>query len=360
MSGDESGLRDAAAMSPAPPWWVFRDSGAHRSPSDEALPELPPAPPWRSFGPSADCEPLDIPVPADSREVDRKLGARRAGTLDHAVIDVINAAIQLRRPLLVTGQPGTGKSSLAYQIAAELGLGRVLWWPVVSRTTLRDGLYDYDAIGRVQDAPAGPGPDGPHRPLPDVSSYLTLGPLGTALLPWKRPRVLLVDELDKSDIDLPNDLLHIFEEGEFRIRELERLGRSRRKVSVGTADHGAPATVRDGRVRCVEFPLVVITSNGERAFSPAFRRRCLEIELAAPDERRLAAMIESHFGTGLDERTVELVRSFLERRGDGSLAADQLLNTVHMLTNGAADADEASWERLRASLWRNLASDTAP
>ncbi|WP_055491166.1 MoxR family ATPase [Streptomyces sp. TP-A0356] len=358
MNGDRSDLHQARHPRP-PSWWVFRDNGTHHAPSDP-LPPLPAPPPWRRFRPDTDSPPLDIPEPADSSDVERKLGSCRAGTLDHGVVDVINAAIQLRRPMLVTGQPGTGKSSLAYQIAAELGLGRVLWWPVVSRTALRDGLYDYDAIGRVQDAPVGTGPGTQRGPLPDVGRYLTLGPLGTALLPWKRPRVLLIDELDKSDVDLPNDLLHIFEEGEFRIRELERLGQSRREASVGTADHGSPVVVRDGRVRCSEFPVVVITSNGERAFSPAFRRRCLEVELAAPDEERLAAMIESHFGPQPDARTRELIRSFLELRGDGSLAADQLLNTVHMLTNGAADADEASWARLRAALWRSLATDTSP
>ncbi|MEU5598023.1 AAA family ATPase [Streptomyces sp. NPDC020298] len=358
MSGETTDVRQARPPGP-PSWWVFRDSGAHHAPSDP-LPPLPSPPPWRRFRPGTDSPPLEIPVPPDSSDVDRKLGARRAGTLDPAVVDVINAAIQLRRPLLVSGQPGTGKSSLAYQIAAELGLGRVLWWPVVSRTTLRDGLYDYDAIGRVQDAPVGPSAVGQRGPLPDVGRYLTLGPLGTALLPWKRPRVLLIDELDKSDVDLPNDLLHIFEEGEFRVRELERLGRSRREASVGTADHGAPVVVRDGRVRCSEFPVVVITSNGERAFSPAFRRRCLEVELAAADEDRLAAMIESHFGPDTDPRARQLIRSFLEERGDAPLAADQLLNTVHMLTNGAADADEASWTRLRAALWRSLSTDSSP
>ncbi|MEV1067807.1 MoxR family ATPase [Streptomyces sp. NPDC050263] len=358
MSGESTDRHQAPRPRP-PSWWVFRDNGAHHAPSDP-LPPLPAPPPWRRFRPDTDSPPLDIPAPADAFEVERKLGGRRAGTLDHAVVDVINAAIQLRRPLLVSGRPGTGKSSLAHQIAAELGLGRVLWWPVVSRTALRDGLYDYDAIGRLQDAPVGPGPGGPRGPLPDVGRYLTLGPLGTALLPWKRPRVLLIDELDKSDVDLPNDLLHIFEEGEFRIRELERLGRSRREASVGTADHGSPVVVRDGRVRCSEFPVVVITSNGERAFSPAFRRRCLEVELAPPDERRLAAMIESHFGPRPDARTAELIRSFLEEHGDGALAADQLLNTVHMVTNGAADTDEASWTRLRAALWRSLATDASP
>lgn len=260
------------------------------------------------------------------------------------------------RPLLVTGSPGTGKSSLAHQIAAELRLGPVLWWPVVSRTTLRDGLYDYDAIGRVQDAPGG-GPDAPVGPLPDVGAYLTLGPLGTALLPWRRPRVLLIDELDKSDIDLPNDLLHVFEEGEFRIRELERVAGLQPEVPVLTADHGEPVTVAKGHVRCREFPIVVITSNGEREFPPAFRRRCLEVRMPDPGPERLAAMVEAHFGRR-DEQTAELIRSFLVRgRDGGTLAADRLLNTVHMLSNREAMPDRESWDRLCDALWHSAAQD---
>ncbi|MFI9005388.1 AAA family ATPase [Streptomyces sp. NPDC053541] len=359
-------LGAAAGAGPvqAPDWWVFRDTGEHRSPGDEVLPKLPPPPAWRRFRPESELGPLSVPVPADDHDTRRRLGRRRGGTLSPKVLHVVNAAIHLRRPLLVTGAPGTGKSTLAHQIASELGLGAVLWWPVVSRTTLRDGLYDYDAIGRVQDAPAqgrrsgGGGGDGP---LPGIGRYLTLGPLGTALLPWRRPRVLLVDELDKSDVDLPNDLLHIFEEGAYRVPELERLAQSQRKVEVATADHDHRVTVTGGRVRCAEFPVVVITSNGERDFPPAFRRRCLEVRMPPPDGQRLAAMVASHFGGALDERTRALVREFVERRGDSSdMAVDQLLNTVHMLTNGAAEADEASWSQLRDALWRNLSSDTSP
>ncbi|MFE2011489.1 AAA family ATPase [Streptomyces sp. NPDC059491] len=351
--------RDATS---APDWWIFRDTGEHRSPEDDALPKLPAPPAWRRFRPESERGPLAVPVPADGADTRRRLGRRRGGTLSPQVLHVVNAAIHLRRPLLLTGAPGTGKSTLAHQIASELGLGRVLWWPVVSRTTLRDGLYDYDAIGRVQDAPQpgrrSPGGDGP---LPGVGRYLTLGPLGTALLPWRRPRVLLVDELDKSDVDLPNDLLHLFEEGEYRIPELERLAQSQRQVEVATTDHDKRVTVTAGRVRCAEFPVVIITSNGERDFPPAFRRRCLEARMPAPDSDRLAAMVASHFDVGLDGRAAELVREFLERRGDSSdLAVDQLLNTVHMLTNGAAEADDAAWRQLRDALWRNLSSDTSP
>lgn len=354
-SQSDDGRSGPADEPEAPRWWVFRDSGAPPGPEGPE-PELPPPPPWRAFGGGAAGEPLEPPVDGTVPDGARRLGVAHGRTLDRSVVEIVNAAVHLRRPLLVTGSPGTGKSSLAHQIAAELRLGPVLWWPVVSRTTLRDGLYDYDAIGRVQDAPGG-GPDAPVGPLPDVGAYLTLGPLGTALLPWRRPRVLLIDELDKSDIDLPNDLLHVFEEGEFRIRELERVAGRQPEVPVLTADHGEPVTVAKGHVRCREFPIVVITSNGEREFPPAFRRRCLEVRMPDPGPERLAAMVEAHFGRR-DEQTAELIRSFLVRgRDGGTLAADRLLNTVHMLSNREAMPDRESWDRLCDALWHSAAQD---
>ncbi|MFI0821846.1 AAA family ATPase [Streptomyces sp. NPDC021098] len=350
--GDGLGGAGGGAGAGAPPWWVFHDSG--REPSGEhAAPPIPAPPPWRVFEDTG----APLPPPARAPEGRRRMGRPEGGTLDRSVVEMVNVALHVRRPLLVTGRPGTGKSSLAYRIAAELGLGPVLSWPIVSRTTLKDGLYDYDAIGRVQDTPPPVGGAAEDRVLPDLGRYLTLGPLGTALLPWTRPRVLLVDELDKSDIDLPNDLLHVFEEGEFRIRELER-HRQRPVVKVMTADHTDTVPVANGHVRCHEFPVVVITSNGEREFPPAFRRRCLEIRMPDPDEARLTAMVTAHFGGERGRETRELIREFLDHsREHGGLATDQLLNTVHMLSNGAAKSDETSWARLRDALWHALGTE---
>ena len=180
--------------------------------------------------------------------------------IEHTEAERVNAALYLRRPLLVTGEPGTGKSSLAYSVAAELGLGEVLRWPIGSKTTLRAGLYQYDAIGRLQEANlreiearAGSGV----AESVDIGSYIRLGPLGTALLPTRRPRVLLVDEFDKSDIDLPNDLLDVFEEGDHKIPELARLPSQHDPVIVMTADEDGHAEIVGGRVRCDAFPLVI-------------------------------------------------------------------------------------------------------
>ncbi|MEU8120495.1 MoxR family ATPase [Spirillospora sp. NPDC049024] len=290
---------------------------------------------------------------------------------DPAEVDAVNAALFLRRPLLVTGEPGVGKSTLAYRITRELGLGRVLRWPIGSRSTLRDGLYEYDAIGRAQDAAtgrrmlAGQAGDLPEAQVGDdpavaaltdagVGHYLRLGPLGTALLPYELPRVLLIDELDKSDIDLPNDLLDVLEEGEYGITELSRISAREPVVRVHTADPDGTAEIVRGNVRCRAFPIVVITSNGEREFPPAFLRRCLQFSMKEPDETRLADMVAAHFAERSDERTRRLVRSFLEhRRSHRGLAADQLLNAVYLAASGARDPDPG-WERLLDLIWQRL------
>ncbi|WP_261992536.1 AAA family ATPase [Streptomyces sp. MS191] len=268
----------------------------------------------------------------------------------------MNAALMLRRPLLVTGPPGSGKSSLAYHIAHELRLGRVLTWPITSRTALRDGLYSYDAIGRLQEAGlaasarsgrADRGVDAwepRHQETPDIGAYVRLGPLGTALLPADRPRVLLIDEIDKSDLDLPNDLLHVLENGEFVIPELARLAGSTRTVRVHTDDGalgvgGDTAEITEGWVGCTTFPFVVLTSNGEREFPAAFLRRCIRLDLPAPDVEGLIDIVQSHLGREGVDRGRELIHEFVRRRENGTLSTDQLLNAIYLLLgNGTAEA----------------------
>ncbi|MFC4043347.1 AAA family ATPase [Dactylosporangium siamense] len=268
-------------------------------------------------------------------------------------LDIINAALMLRRPLLVTGNPGVGKSGLAYQIARDLGLGRVLHWSITSRSTMRSGLYDYDAIGRAQAAAdAGDATTGASL----VGDFIHLGPLGTALLPHARPRVLLIDELDKCDVDLPNDLLNVFEDGTYTVPELIRLRSRQEAVEVHIADPGRRATIRDGVVTCHAFPVIVITSNGERDFPAPFLRRCLRLDLPDLDESALADLVAAHLSVS-DEHVRELIRTFVERRGEhGTVAADQLLNAVFLALSGVDSLASASeWDRLFDAVWRRLA-----
>lgn len=294
-------------------WKIFK--GNNTQDTNWTLPE-PPS--WRDFN--------------NSNSDPKK---RRAETFQarSEEIDLVNAALYLRRPLLVTGKPGTGKTSLAYAVAYELGLGEVLHWPITTRTTLKDGLYNYDAIGRLQDAKD---KDKDKDNLAEIGKYINLSSLGTALLPSDKPRVLLIDEIDKSDIDLPNDLLHIFEEGEFEIPELRRIADKLDQVEVQTAYKDQKATIEKGRIRCTSFPFVILTSNGERDFPPPFLRRCIRLNIQEPDKTELEEIVKAHLNLKEDDKLPQiahdLIEDFFKKRQNGELATDQLLNAVYLVT----------------------------
>lgn len=312
-------------------WWIYQGTG---KPHDN-IKKLPKAPPWRQF----------------MKEARKARGLKFKP--DDQEIELVNAALYLRRPLLITGKPGIGKTSLAYAVAHELKLGTVLRWSITTQTQLQDGLYRYDAIARLQDASLQKN-QGEVTP-PNISQYLRLGPLGTAFAAQKRPRVLLIDEIDKSNIDLPNNLLHIFEEGEFEIPELARLPTETHEIS--SYDQGEAISIKCGQVRCEAFPLVIMTSNGEREFPPAFLRRCLQLEMQLPDKDKLTEIISAHLShdAQYQEQINELIAAFIKRRDleNSEIATDQLLNAVYLALK---DIDPSLHEReeLLNILWKSL------
>jgi MoxR-like ATPase len=316
--------------------------------------KLKPAPPWRRFdeGEHRDAGLIYLAVEKDEPESEDLKNRNE-------IREMVNAAILLRRPLLVTGNPGVGKSSLARTIAYELNLGNVLVWPINTKSTLQQGLYNYDAIGRLQstsqiaadrearlraiqlgeEAPKIDPNDEARRT--QIGRFIRLGPLGTAFcgLPHGtgiRPRVLLIDEIDKSDIDFPNELLNVFEERYFDIDEIARLTTDE-DVVVGAHGGGEATVPASGRVRAQEFPIVIMTSNNEREFPAAFKRRCLQLDVKAPGRATLEKIIKTRLDKDPNDAEVkELLDQFerLTKEGKELHSVDQLMQAVHMLKLG--------------------------
>lgn len=175
----------------------------------------------------------------------------------------VNAAVTLQKPLLIKGEPGTGKTRLAEELAAAFDT-QLLRWQIKSTTKAQQGLYEYDAVSRLRDSQLGS--DKVH----DISNYIKPGKLWQAFTAAQRP-VLLIDEIDKADIEFPNDLLHELDQMEFHVYETGE------------------------QIKAAQRPIVIITSNNEKELPDAFLRRCFFHYIRFPDEATLAAIVQVHF-----------------------------------------------------------------
>jgi MoxR-like ATPase len=194
----------------------------------------------------------------------------------------VNAAIVLERPLLVKGEPGTGKTVLAEEIARALD-APLLTWHVKSTTKAQQGLYEYDAVSRLRDSQLG------DPRVSDIRNYIRHGKLWEAFISPTRP-VLLIDEIDKADIEFPNDLLLELDRMEFHVYETGEVVRARQR------------------------PILVITSNNEKELPDAFLRRCFFHYIRFPDAETMARIVEVHY-PGIKRRLVEeALRIFFEVR----------------------------------------------
>ena len=192
---------------------------------------------------------------------------RFEGTSDYVATDdlkvAVNAAVRLRRPLLVKGEPGTGKTVLAHEIAGALG-APLIEWHIKSTTRAHQGLYEYDAVARLRDGQLG------DPRVHDIANYIKRGKLWEAFTSPQLP-VLLIDEIDKADIEFPNDLLQELDRMEFHVYETNET------------------------VKAVERPVVIITSNNEKELPDAFLRRCFFHYIRFPDRDTMSKIVEVHF-----------------------------------------------------------------
>ena len=241
------------------------------------------------------------------------------GTKDYVATEdltvAVNAAVTLERPLLVKGEPGTGKTELARQVAAALGV-RMIEWNIKSTTKAQQGLYEYDAVSRLRDSQLG------DARVHDISNYIKRGKLWEAFDSDERV-VLLIDEIDKADIEFPNDLLQELDKMEFHVYETGQTVRARQR------------------------PIIIITSNNEKELPDAFLRRCFFHYIRFPDSDTMKRIVEVHHPGIKDHLLTTALTQFYEIRDVAGLkkkpSTSEVLDWLKLLL--AEDMDPQDLKR---------------
>ncbi len=230
------------------------------------------------------------------------------------LMNAVNVAMALKKPLLVKGEPGTGKTKLAEAIAASLDMELIIW-SIKSTTKAQDGLYVYDTVQRLYDSQFGEANVG------DISKYIKLGKMGEAFKSEKQV-VLLIDEIDKADLEFPNDLLWELDKMEFYINETKET------------------------VKAKHRPIVIITSNAEKELPDAFLRRCIFHYIEFPNAQKMREIVDVHY-SNLDEKLIQqAMEAFYWIRGMVEIqkkpSTSELLDWLQALTLGGIDPDMIS------------------
>ncbi|MBQ5951692.1 MAG: MoxR family ATPase [Lachnospiraceae bacterium] len=232
------------------------------------------------------------------------------------LMGAVNIAMALQKPLLIKGEPGTGKTMLAQAVAEALGKNLIIW-SVKSTTKAQDGLYTYDVVQRLYDSQFG------SEGVDDIAKYIKLGKLGEAFSSPEQV-VLLIDEVDKADLEFPNDLLWELDKMEFYIPETGET------------------------VKAKERPIVIITSNAEKELPDAFLRRCIFHYIAFPDQEQMEKIVRVHFDRLDDTLLEQAMNAFYFLRGIDSIekkpSTSELVDWIRALQLGGIDPERIEKE----------------
>ena len=248
------------------------------------------------------------------------------GSINYVATDdlkmAVNAAITLQRPLLIKGEPGTGKTMLAEEVAASLGMP-LLQWHIKSTTKAQQGLYEYDAVSRLRDSQLG------NNKVQDIRNYIIQGVLWQAFTA-SEPNVLLIDEIDKADIEFPNDLLRELDRMEFFVYETREM------------------------IQATHRPLVIITSNNEKEFPDAFLRRCFFHYIAFPDPVTMQKIVDVHHPNIKKDLLATALQTFYEIRNLPGLkkkpSTSELIDWLKLLMAEDLSADDLKSKDGKASI----------